>query len=515
MVKDCGRSEGMDEKITYIKKFEQGICSYLDTKNIDIRGKKIIVALSGGADSVCLLRFLHAVSEEYHLELSAVHVHHGIRKEADIDVEYSQELCASLGIPIYVEYRDIAYIAKEQKLSVEEAGRKQRYLIFDFYLKKLGYDLIAIAHHTNDRVETMLFQLFRGSGLKGLIGIREKRNEIIRPLLNVTRKEIEKYLALLNIKYITDSTNLENAYSRNKIRNQLIPLAEEISNNASLHMAETINQLNEIEDYLSSQVDDFCEKYIEVSNELGYEKIEISLEALRKQHIALKKAVIVRVLEQCKRGNKDIASKHIKSIVDMIEKNGEKRLDLPNQYRAVKSYDVLKIIDKGILDSPPNIIEQSIDIEKFELDRVYNIEIASEKNFSETISELSPLKENDFSAHNSEQLVLKKIDIEKSKINMFNIQENDCRICLDCDKIATTISLRTRRTGDYIIIDKSGKKKTIQAYMIDQKIPKEKRDNILLLAKGNHVIWIVGKRVSEYYKVGRETKRILLVQIGG
>ena len=234
---------------------KEKVLSYIRTHNMLAPGQRVVAGLSGGADSVCLLSLLADLREEYSLELRAVHVHHGLRgEEADRDAAFSRELCRSLGVPFSLAFVNVKEEAGKRRISEEEAGRILRYQVFEREAGRWEQELrrektaepagsqpesvkIAVAHHGDDSAETILYQLFRGSGLKGLSGIPPARGNIIRPLLCAERREIIAYLEEKGLPFVTDSTNLENDYARNKIRNQILPMAvQEINQGAADHI---------------------------------------------------------------------------------------------------------------------------------------------------------------------------------------------------------------------------------------------------------------------------------------
>jgi len=206
------------------------------------QGDRIAVGVSGGADSVALLRFLAVLREEYRWELIVCHIHHGLRgAEADRDEQFVRELAGQLGLPYAVRHIDAAALALENHLSVEEAGRDARYAFFAETAGEGGR--IATAHTLDDTIETVLMNLIRGTGLHGLCGIPRTRGNIVRPLLDVTRAEVEEYLALLGQPYCTDSTNLSDDYTRNRVRHDILPRLRELNPNFTGSMARMLPQL--------------------------------------------------------------------------------------------------------------------------------------------------------------------------------------------------------------------------------------------------------------------------------
>ena len=460
-------------------RLEQKIRNFIEKFHMLSNGCGVIVGLSGGADSVALLEVLCGMKEELMLKLAAVHVHHGIREEAQEDADFCRSICLEKQVEFFCEYVDVPQIAASLGISEEEAGRNERYRIFEAYRRKLHFDVIAVAHHQNDQAETMLFQLFRGSGLRGLSGMQPRREMIIRPLLCVSRMEIEAYLTEKHADYVTDATNARDDYSRNKIRHHVMPVAEEISSGAAEHMSRTGMQLREVLDYMENQASDFLHKYSERHDA----ELNISVQALAEVHPALQKMVVSEAIADLFEGRKDITQKHIDGILELLEKDGEKTVYLPKNGLVVKRYHQL-IFKKNVKD-----VEQETDA-------------------------FLPLK-----IEPGESYVLKNGLIIKtrliSKNNLENIPKNDCIKWFDYDKIIRNLFLRTREQGDFLTIRDDGARKSLQDYLVNEKVPKSERDKVLVLAEGSHVLWVLGKRISAYYKVTAQTKRVIEIYIGG
>ena len=458
---------------------EQKAKQFIEKFHLLPAGSCVVIGLSGGADSVALLDVLCSLREAYGLKLAAVHVHHGIRENAQADADFCRNLCREKQVDFFCEYVDVPKLAKKQGLSEEEAGRKVRYQIFEEYRQKLQMDVIAVAHHQNDQAETILFQLFRGSGLRGLGGMQPRRGNIIRPLLGVSRKEIEEYLKNKKIKYVTDETNACDEYSRNKIRHHVMPIAEEISFGATEHMSRSAGQLREVLDYMEGQATAFLEVHGE---QLDCEWI-ISAAALTKQHIALQKMIVTEVLERAFQSRKDITEKHIDRILELLDKEGEKEVHLPKGGLVMKRYSQLVF------------------------------KVAAEKTKKDFMASL-PIK-----IEPDETYILEKESVLRTRLfscdNLENIPKNDCIKWFDYDKINSTLCLRTRMQGDFLTVSDNGARKTLQDYLVNEKVPKCEREKQLLLADGNHIVWVIGKRISAHYKVTEHTKRILEIYIGG
>ena len=285
---------------------KEKVLSYIRTHNMLAPGQRVVAGLSGGADSVCLLSLLADLREEYSLELRAVHVHHGLRgEEADRDAAFSRELCRSLGVPFSLAFVNVKEEAGKRRISEEEAGRILRYQVFEREAGRWEQELrrektaepagsqpesvkIAVAHHGDDSAETILYQLFRGSGLKGLSGIPPARGNIIRPLLCAERREIIAYLEEKGLPFVTDSTNLENDYARNKIRNQILPMAvQEINQGAADHIRRAGELIGEADRFFEERAERMLETLLETealetgeTKEQGSESAALSVSGL-------------------------------------------------------------------------------------------------------------------------------------------------------------------------------------------------------------------------------------------
>ena len=456
---------------------------YMREHEMTAPGDAVIVALSGGADSVCLLTVLKQLATPEFL-LRAVHVHHGIRgAEADRDEAFAQKLCESLSVPLCVAYCHVPAYAAEHGLSEEEAGRILRYQVLEKEAGKWEQELpagsrvkIALAHHRDDNAETILHHLLRGSGLTGLAGIRPVQGRRIRPLLCVGREEIRAYLEAGHISWCEDSTNQSLDYTRNRIRSQVLPLLKTaVNEQAEEHILQAGQIIGQADAYLRQQAEEIWQEAV-----CGREEdlAAIPLTAFARQPEILKTYLIRHMLDQLHPGWKDIGSRHFTAIAELAGKPVGSRLDLPGGLIARTGYETLEIVRKT---------ERKVSVKT-------ESGADGEIHGRQTVPELHMTV---FSRQKDQE-----------------IPKNQYTKWFDYDKIKGTLSVRTRRTGDYLILP-SGGSKTIARYMIDEKIPKEKREQILLLAEGSHVLWVVGFRISEYYKIEEHTENILQVTCDG
>ncbi|MBD5544190.1 MAG: tRNA lysidine(34) synthetase TilS [Lachnospiraceae bacterium] len=465
-------------------------------------GSHILVGLSGGADSVCLFFLLHRLSKEMDFRVSAVHVNHMLRGEtADSDSSFVKELSKKLDKPCYVCRVPVGEIAKKEKMSLEEAGRTARYQMFFRIAEEIGADSIALAHHKNDQSETMLFHLARGCGISGLRGIRPVRKdeiEIIRPLLCVERNEIEAYLMENKISYVNDETNKENLFSRNKIRNRIIPLMEqELCDRTVEHMAHTAELLGEAEDFLIEMTGQAFNRV--VIKDMEKERLMISLEELQKEHPYLRGTIMKQALEQLANANKDLEKVHVEKLLELCRMPVGKRIFLPYGITAKKSYEEL-FLEKDCHGK-----------EDEEKERAEILPIRFQPPKEGEVLEI-PLREKMVlmaRVMSHEEFVLsyckgKKEEVPKKPYTKW----------FDCDKIKGYLAIRFRETGDYFYLNETDKK-TVKSYFINEKVPREERDSIYLVSEEEHVLWITGYRISHYYKVNKNTSRILEITIRG
>ena len=433
----------------------------------------VIVGVSGGADSICLLWILSKLQKEMGFRMIAVHVNHGIRgEEADADQAYVEQICKELGVPCESYFAEVELIAKNRKQSTEEAGREIRREFFEKTMQKYNGTKIALAHHQNDSAETFLINMARGTGLKGLGGIAPVNGAVIRPLLCLKREEIEAFLEEEGVSYRVDCTNASDVYTRNRIRNHVLPyLQEEINPKVIEHMNETMEQIRLVQEFLGEQVSVYWQKGVNVT-ERGCLILEDVYQQIPE---AVQPLLLKKVLTEVSGKEKDLESVHVKQLQELFEKQVGRKLDLPYQMEGKRTYEGISICLKES-QGKEQVTEAFFDVRE------------SEATFQ--------IGEKWIHCQVTED------NVEKSRTKRFN-----------CDIIKDSICIRTRKQGDYITIHPDGRTQKLKSFFINEKIPQEKRDEILLVAEGSHILWIVGYRTNPMYEVKTNTNHILEIQI--
>ena len=481
------------------------------SENLIVADDLVLVGLSGGADSVCLLLLLIELQKEIAFTLQAVHIEHGIRgEESEADASFVEALCRKLCVPLQVFHVKAIEYAREKRLGLEEAARILRY---DCYRqaameaireKDAGSPCeaggmcegkpilvkLALAHHADDNAETVLFQMIRGSRLDGLAGMQPKRKldgqiEVIRPLLSVTRSQIEAYLEGAGQAYCIDSTNAETIYSRNKMRREVLPLLTEINAQAVSHINQSAAYLRELSVYLEGQVVSAVEQVL-CENGQG---ILIKKEALFRYPYIIQSEVLHLALVKAAGMAKDISANHVQSVSGLFELQVGRCLFLPYGMVAKRSYEGV-VLYKDVSKEAERVF---FSIKKEELE-----EFLLQGDFTVTMQD----------AEIRFQLLDKMEETTP-------ISKNSYTKCFDYDKIEDSFQIRNRMEGDYLIIDDAMHKKRLKEYFINEKIPAEQRGEILLLAEGAKILWVIGGRISADVKISNQTTKILKVQITG
>mgnify|MGYP002857572490 CR=1 FL=1 len=479
------------------------VISYIRENNLISPQDTIVEGISGGADSVCLFLMLEEYKKEVGFNTVAVHVNHGIRKKtADKDEKFVAKLCESKGVELKSFKKDIPLICKITKESEEECGRRIRYEIFDEVCRQYENARIAVAHHMNDQAETVIFRIIRGSGIKGLGGMEAKRDNIIRPLLCLKREEIEEYLEQSEQKYRTDETNNAIEYSRNYIRKKIIPKFENVRQNAVEHINALSGEAADINDFMEKKALELLEeaskeadrKYITKGLSTKY-KADVLSEA---EPILLKFAVRALITEAGV-SIKDVTRNHVDSLCELVIKPKSGEIHLPKGVTVVK--------ESGIVYIKPR--------EDFEaqIQEVVNVPEVVMPTVKETpAQEESPYKfyypiagEGNYKLPDGSVVSCRILN----EFDRSEIPEDTYTKWMDYAKMSEDLCIRTRKSGDFLVINKNGNEGNLKNYMINEKIPKSERDEVPILASGSRVYWVMGHRISEDVKVTDNTTCVI------
>lgn len=417
----------------------------------DYRNATVTVALSGGADSMALLHLLHSNREELGINVEAAHFNHLIRgDEAERDEQFVKEQCKLLGIKLYSGQGDVPAYSKEKGISLETAAREMRY----DYLSRVNKDFVATAHTASDNLETVIFNIARGTALDGLCGIPPKRDIFIRPLIYCSRKQIEDYCKENNISYVTDSTNLSDDYTRNKIRHNVVPVLKEINPSVERAVIRMSSSLKEDSEYLSKTAENVIKASVDESGRLLTDNI-VALD------YSVKSRVVKKYAESVMK-TKNLEAVHIEAMVSALSEGG--KVSLPQGWFADFSRGRFSVSKVDTAQVAP----------------VYNVDI----------TEIN----RDF--------------LENGEIvnNLF------LKNSIDCDKIVGEYVLRTRLSGDSIRLKNRGCTKALTKLYNENNIPIDERDALPVVADQKGVIWIHGIGVAHRCAVSDNSKRILIIK---
>ncbi|GFI44732.1 tRNA(Ile)-lysidine synthase [Lachnospiraceae bacterium] len=442
----------------------------------------IVAGISGGADSVCLLFVLAELQKRIPFAIRVVHVDHGIRQEAAEDACYVRELCRRFDIPFTLVEENVREGAKIRRISEEEEGRRVRYQAFARALEgKKGK--IAVAHNSNDRAETMLFHLFRGTGLTGASGIRPVAGNVIRPLLCVQRSEIESWLGERGVPFCTDSTNGQDIYTRNRIRHHILSYAEqEVCRGAVANMNRAADQLLGAEEYIGRQVQAAMERC--VLPEAGEGTVAINIPALLREDGYVRGRILLECLARRAGGRKNITAAHVGAMESLFLSGENGEIHLPYGFVVYKKYDLGMIQKKE--------------------EKSGNNPLGEKREF-----QVAPPGEWDIPGLGRVEFTL--FSRKESQI----IPQKTYTKWFDYDKITSSIAFRTRKQGDYLTVNRKMGRQSLQDYFVNEKVPRQERDGIYLLTEGAHVMWVPGRRISEYYKISEGTRTILQAAVPG
>jgi len=464
--------------------FIKKVKNFISTNKMIHPGEKTVVGVSGGPDSLSLLYALFYLKDELHFTLHIAHLDHKIRGvESAADAIFVEEHARKLSIAFTIEAIDVPNIIRINKLSFENGARKIRYDFYDRVAAKVGAVKVALGHNADDQAETILMRLFRGAGSRGLSGIPKVRDgKYIRPLLSNSRSEIDKFLSDLGLSPRQDSSNQKSIYLRNKIRLELLPLLEAEYNpnikNVLCRTAEILQSESELLDKIVAENLSTCVTTCHPSI------IEISIDNFKKQHLAIQRRILRLCLADIVGSTLDVCFERIESILNLISSSKPNCiLILPHNVEIIKSYDKL-IIRKA-----------NSDVKFFEFE--YELNVPGITELPELKSMIVTKLNEHFTVESQNQLQLENSD-EVGEV-------------FDFEKIKQPLRVRNRRRGDrFQPLGMCGEKK-LKDFFIDVKVPKQLRDQIPILVSGDEILWVVGYRMSDRFKITDSTRQKLAV----
>ncbi|MGO9614401.1 MAG: tRNA lysidine(34) synthetase TilS [Dissulfurispiraceae bacterium] len=453
-----------------IEKVQHTIQKYAMLSENDL----ILIGLSGGPDSVCLLTILNHLKTKSAYTLHGAYIDHGLRPdETPSEIEFCKELCGSLGIECSIRCISVRSHAKVEGINKQEAARELRYNAFREISSQIHANKIALGHNADDQAETVLMRLFRGSGPSGLAGIPPVRKNIVRPLIEVEKKEIENFLQAEGIGFIVDTSNLGNEYMRNKIRHLIIPSIKKMDRNIIKTISRTADLFRDEERYFEIMVTKTLMRLISRKTET---MIDLFLRPLESMDTVLLRRVLRRAIDET-RGLRGISFTHIEEIITLIKSGASgDRIYLPQDVRIIKRYSTLTITSEKPYKLPHYLMEGPGDL---------------------------ILKESSLAFHTT--------IVPREEVDTYG--DGKKLAVIDVDKTSFPMLIRARLPGDFFYPLGLGKRKKLQDFFVDEKIPRDERDHVPLLVNKNDIVWIMGYRVDERFKVDKTTQRVLKFEV--
>ena len=447
---------------------EDRILKSIENHKLIDNGDTIIVGASGGPDSQFMIYMLNSLKSQIDFEIILAHLNHLHRKESRNDEDLVRKTAEELNLKFFTRARSMDDYAKKLKVSSEDAGRRLRYEFFNDLAKEYKNPKIAVAHNKDDQAETVLMRIIRGTGLDGLKAMDYKSGNIIRPILDIKKSEIIAYLDFKKIPYAIDHTNFENDYTRNKIRLDIIPKLEEINP----RVVDQIYSLSELaKDDLEVLDGVIGDKFAELSD-IKKDKIIFDKAKFDKANPAILRRIIRKGIETLNGEIKDISRENIDEFLTIRDLGTGKKI-IKDRLRLRKSYDSYILEIKKTKDK----FEEEIYLEDVDL-----------INFDGLYIKTSIINSKKY---------------EKSKnIGYF-----------DYDKLTFPLKVRTRKNGDRFTPLGHRSEKKLKDFFMDQKVDREKRDEIPLIISNEKIIWLTGLRISDDFKVTESTKRILKIEV--
>jgi tRNA(Ile)-lysidine synthase len=453
--------------------------------------ESVIIGVSGGPDSVALLHALFLIAPRFSLKLGVAHLNHCLRRnDSDKDAQFVEVLAKKYDLPCYIHKKDVRKYRMENKYSLEEAARSVRYTFLNNVANTMQYNKIAVGHHSDDNAELILMNLFRGSGTQGLSGIPPVRDhKIIRPLIKLNRSEIIDFLIQNKLEYVSDASNSDTKYFRNRVRNDLIPLLKTAYNPK---ISETLNRLSSIirseEEWIDDVVHPFFEKAL-LDVQENY--IILSVTMLNQYHPALQRRIIRMTIEEIKGDLRRIRFVNISSAIGLLDKNSAYgKIDLPDRIGIQRDQDALYVFKEK---------RKLRDIsKKFNHSETFTFEYQVEKPDSVCIREIGAT------------IKFTEMRIEKSPDYRYTGQHTSF---FDKDTLSFPMIIRNFRPGDAFQPLGVGGTQKLKKFFIDKKVYRSDRIKCPILLSRGKIIWVVGHRIDESVKMTPSTRNVLKVEL--
>ena len=461
---------------------EKRVGSFLREHQLTTSRKPLLVAVSGGPDSVCLLHVLNALRKDSGLKLHVAHLDHQLRRDASVaDAQYVLDLCHELGIPVTIEQRNVRTYQKEHKLSLEEAAREVRYGFFAEVAESIGAEWVAVGHTLDDHVETVLLNLLRGAGTRGLRGLQpvrrwklsSRRLTIIRPLMEVSRKETAAYCRRHRLQPRIDITNSSLKLTRNRVRLELLPLLKSYNPDIIEGLLRTSRIASDDIAFLEQTADRHWRKIASKEGEV----IVFRKSALLKLPLGLQRLILRRAIEDLLGTLKDTEARHIEEIMSLLTKSAGKRINLPNGLFFATEYDRFLLGHKLDELSPFPLLKS-----EYPLTVPGAINIAGWRIHTDVIEKMASVGGDDLTAY------------------------------FDYDRVTGKLTVRPRRPGDRFQPLGMDEEKKVGKFMIDAHVPRLWRTRVPIVCDAEKLLWVVGYRIDERVKVTENTKRVLRIK---
>ncbi len=465
------------------KTLEQRVINFIQQHNLFSVGDKLVMAVSGGADSVCLLHILMQRRAELDIELHIAHLNHQLRDaDSDSDAKYVSDLANKLDIPVTIERIDVAAYRDQKGGSLEEAAREIRYSFLAKVAKKLGTTKVVTGHTRDDHIETVLMHLLRGAGTAGLCGLQSRsilqcgdksgQLELVRPLLDTTRQETSDYCQRYKLAPRSDSSNTSLSFLRNRVRLELLPILRDYNPSIDDALLRLAGIAGDDISFIEEQASLLWQELVTEDDEAIYLDMNKTVALPR----AIQRQVFRRAVKQLRGNLKDIEADHIEAMMDFLSKPAGKKLCLPDGLTLSTEYGrlILASTQASICPLPP-------------LEGVSNINIPGQ-------TELSGWRI--------------KADIMQEMVG----EDNGLAASFDANKVGRKLIVRQRRPGDRFQPLGMSQTKKIQDFMVDSKIPGSWRDRVPLICSPIQILWVVGWRIDDRVKVTENTKDILRIK---